>query len=88
MSDEAADHDAEAYLRGHMPIEEQVATYEKVFDKGLVRMGSMFVACIVLFLTITFCTAAGWFAAAVVTAILAGLGFTFLRSAPTSDQTL
>ena len=88
MADEAADHDADAYLRGHMPIAEQVATYEKVFDKVLVRMGSLFVACLVLFLTITFCTAAGWFAAAVVTAIVAGLGFTVLRSVPPSDQTL
>ncbi len=88
MADEAADHDAEAYLRGHMPIAEQVATYEKVFDKFLVRMGSLFVACLVLFLTITFCTAAGWFPAAVVTVILAVAGGWFLRRQPTSDQTL
>lgn len=88
MADEAADHDAAAYMRGQMPIAEQVATYEKVFDKGLVRMGSLAVACVVLFLTVTFCTAAGWFPAAVVTVILAVIGFVFLRRAPTSDQTL
>lgn len=65
----------------HMDITEQASTY-RAFD-GLVRWGSLAVAGIVLFLTLLCCTKAGFFGAAIPTAILLVAGFLFLRS-PTS----
>ena len=84
----SADHDAPPHhTHGHMDITEQVATYEKVFDKGLVRLGSLGVACLVLFLTIAFCTGAGVFPAFVVAGVLGIAGAVFLRKPPTSLET-
>ena len=75
------------HSRGHMDISEQTSTFENVFDKGLLRMGSLAVACLILFLTIAFCTAAGWFTALIVTGIVALIGAVVLRKAPTSAET-
>ena len=83
----AADHPSDHH-RGEMDIAEQVNTFENVFDKGLLRMGSLAVACLVLFLTLTFCTPAGFIPAAIITVVLAIAGAIFLRKQPTSDQTL
>ena len=92
---EPAEHDAavvdhlnhEPFVRGSMPIGEQTNTFEKVFDVGMVRMGSLSVACIVLFLVLTFCTGAGWGVGVVIPLVLLVAGGVFLRKQPTSDVT-
>ena len=71
---------------GAMEITEQRATY-RVFDV-LVRWGSLGVASAILFLTLLFCTAVGFFGALVPTLILLGAGVAVLRKAPPSIDTL
>ena len=92
--DPAAQHDADVvhvingqatYTSGEMPIEEQTSTYH-VFD-GLVRWGSLAVAAIVLFLSITFCTSLGLVTAAIATLVLVGAGVLALKGKPTSVET-
>lgn len=78
----------EPFVRGTMPIHEQTATFESVFDKGLVRLGSLGVGCMVLFLVLAFCTSTGFFPALVIAVILAIIGAVVLRKAPSSDHTL
>ena len=77
----------EPFVRGSMPINEQTATYERVFDKMLVRYGSLFVACLVLFLVLSFCTPAGMLTGLVVAVILGAVGGFVLRAKPTSVET-
>ena len=77
----------EPFVRGSMPIHEQTATFEKVFDKGLVRYGSLFVACLVLFLVLSFCTPAGLLTGLVVAIVLGAVGGFVLRTKPTSVET-
>ena len=86
MADQAAEDDANAYLRGRMGIEEQDATY-RAFD-GLVRFGSLAIATLLLFIVLLFCTKAGFFGAAVPSVILAAVGLFALRKAPPSIDTL
>ena len=75
----APDH---AHASPSMEIVEQRSTYH-AFD-GLVRWGSLAVAALILFLTLMFCTGAGFFGAAVPAAILVAVGVFALRKAPTS----
>ena len=92
---EPAQHDAEIvdhmnqghYVRGTMPINEQTNTFERVFDVGMVRMGSVSVASLVLFLVLSFCTPVGILAGFVISVVLLIAGIVFLRKQPTSDQT-
>lgn len=86
MADQAADDDAQGYLHGRMPIDEQGATY-RAFD-GLVRFGSLGIAALLLMLVLLFCTPMGVFPALVVTALLVAAGLWFLRKAPPSVDTL
>ena len=72
--------------RGDMEIGEHRSTY-RAFD-GLVRFGSLAIAGLVLFLTLQFCTAAGFIGAAVPTVILWVAGAVFLRKQPASIDTL
>lgn len=82
----AEPHAASAHTPGEMEIVEQTSTYH-VFD-NLVRWGSLAVAALVLFLSIMFCTRAGFLGAAVPTVILLIAGVVALRKAPTSLETL
>lgn len=66
----------------HMEITEQRSTYQ-AFD-GLVRWGSLAIAALLLFLTVVFCTRAGFFGALIPTAILVAAGVFALRKQPTS----
>lgn len=86
MADQAADDDANAYLHGRMEIEEQDSTY-RAFD-GLVRFGGLGIGALVLFLTVLFCTKAGFFGALVPTAILLAAGGFALRKPKPSIDTL
>ena len=47
-----ANHDADAYQRGSMTIEEQKATWALV--QGLFKWGSLAIAAVLLFLTLAF----------------------------------
>lgn len=71
---------------GSMDVTEQRSTY-RVFD-FLVRWGSLGVASALLFLTLLFCTAVGFFGAAIPTVILLVAGIVVLRKAPMSIDTL
>ena len=85
MSDPDVAYDPKA-PRGEMAIPEQSSTY-RAFD-GLVRWGSLGVAALILFLTLNFCTRAGFFGALIPSVILVGAGVAFLRSKPPSIDTL
>lgn len=79
MADGPAPYDADggAYHRGDMEIAEQQSTYE-VF-MGLTKWGSLGVAALVLFLTLTFATGAGWLTAVIATVVMTAIGVFLLR---------
>lgn len=68
---------ASEYHRGEMDISEQASTYHAVM--GLTKWGSLAVATAVLFLTLWFCTAAGFVGALATGVVVAGLGILLLR---------
>ena len=72
MAEQASD-----YHRGEMDIHEQVATYDLVM--GLTKWGSLAIAAFVLFLTLWFCTGAGFLGAFVAAAVLTAVGILVLR---------
>jgi len=65
------------YHRGEMDIHEQVATYD-AFGK-MTKWGSLAIAVLLTFVTLLFCTPAGFIAAAGTAVVLAVLGVVFLR---------
>jgi sugar phosphate permease len=69
-----------AHHRGEMDIQEQVSTFE-LFNT-LSKWGSLFVGTLVLFLTLWFCTGAGFSGAAVTAVVVAALGVFLLRDKP------
>ncbi|MBV9512261.1 MAG: aa3-type cytochrome c oxidase subunit IV [Caulobacteraceae bacterium] len=60
------------YHRGAMDIHMQQATFHLVM--GITKWGSLTVACAVLFLTLLFCTGAGFLAALVSAVVVAAIG--------------
>jgi len=68
---------ASEYHRGDMDIHEQAQTYE--FVMGLTKWGSLATAVLVLFLTLWFCTSAGFLGALATGIVAAVLGGLFLR---------
>jgi len=70
------------YQRGEMDIQEQSATFE-AFGK-MTKWGSLGVAVLLTFITLLFCTAAGFVGAAGAAFVLAVAGFAFLREKPVS----
>jgi hypothetical protein len=71
---------ASDYHRGEMDIQEQVSTFHLVM--GITKWGSLAVGTLILFITLWFCTGAGFLGALVPAVILLALGITFLRSKP------
>jgi hypothetical protein len=65
------------YHRGEMDIHEQAATYN--FVMGLTKWGSLTIAVAVLFLTLWFCTGAGFLGALVTAVVVAAIGVLLLR---------
>ncbi|KSB88081.1 aa3-type cytochrome c oxidase subunit IV [Caulobacter endophyticus] len=65
------------YHRGEMDIHEQVATYD-AFGK-MTKWGSLAIAVLLTFITLLFCTPAGFIGAAGAAVVLAVLGVVFLR---------
>jgi hypothetical protein len=75
MAGAASDHH-----RGEMDIAEQSATFSMVM--GMTKWGSLTLGTLVLFLTLWFCTGAGFGGAFVTAAVVIALGVFFLRSKP------
>jgi hypothetical protein len=71
---------AAEYHRGDMDIHEQVSTFHLVM--GITKWGSMVLAATVAFLTLWFCTGAGFLGALFTAVVIVALGVTFLRSRP------
>ncbi|WP_374471542.1 aa3-type cytochrome c oxidase subunit IV [Phenylobacterium sp.] len=70
-----ATHD---YHRGEMDISEQTATYSLVM--GMTKWGSLAVAALILWLSLWFCTDAGFLGATVAAVVLIAAGVFFLRN--------
>jgi hypothetical protein len=70
------------YHRGEMDIQEQAATYSAF--GAMTKWGSLAIAALLLFITLLFCTAAGFIGSAIATVVLVVLGVVFLREKPGS----
>ena len=68
------------YHRGEMNIQEQAATYT-AFGK-MAKWGSLAVATLLLFITLLFCTPAGFIGSAIAAVVLLALGIVLLREKP------
>jgi hypothetical protein len=71
---------AAPYHHGDMDIHEQVSTFRLVM--GITKWGSLTFATVVAFLTLWFCTGAGFGGALFTAIVIVALGVTFLRSRP------
>ncbi|HEX5264678.1 MAG TPA: aa3-type cytochrome c oxidase subunit IV [Phenylobacterium sp.] len=69
---------ASDYHRGDMDIHEQQATFHLVM--GITKWGSLIIASALLFLTLWFCTPAGFLSAFISGAVVLVLGILLLRS--------
>ena len=72
------------YSRGSMDIVEQRATFD-IFI-GLTKWGSLFIAALLMFLSIWFGTEAGFFTAFLVAVVMVVLGVWMLRKKNESDR--
>ncbi|HYG26108.1 MAG TPA: aa3-type cytochrome c oxidase subunit IV [Caulobacteraceae bacterium] len=70
-------HDAHDYHRGEMDIHEQAATYS-LFGK-LTKWGSLITAVAILWLTLWFCTSAGFLGSTVTSIVALVIGIWVLR---------
>jgi hypothetical protein len=68
------------YHRGEMDIQEQASTYD-AFGK-MTKWGSLAVAVLLLFITLLFCTPAGFFGSAIASVVLLVLGVLLLKEKP------
>lgn len=68
------------YHRGEMDIHEQAATYA-AFGK-MTKWGSLAVATLLLFITLLFCTKAGFIGSAIAAVILLAVGVMALKEKP------
>jgi len=71
---------ASDYHRGEMDISEQVSTFHLVM--GITKWGSLILASFLLFVTIWFCTSAGFVSGFITGGIVFVLGFVLLREKP------
>ena len=68
---------ASEFHRGEMDIHEQVKTYE--FVMSMTKWGSLTIGSFLLFITLWFCTPAGFLGALVTGVVAAIIGFLVLR---------
>ena len=68
------------YQRGKMDISEQAATFAAF--NGMTKWGSLAVAVLLLFITLLFCTPAGFVGSAIPAVVLLAAGIFFLREKP------
>jgi hypothetical protein len=73
---------ASDYHRGEMDIHAQQATFHSVMVAS--KWATLAVVAGVAFLTLWFCTAAGFFPALITAAIIVALGIFFLREQPST----
>ena len=71
---------AKPHTRGEMDIAEQVSTFQ-LFN-SMTRWGSLFIGSLLLFLTLWFCTGAGFLGAAVTAVVVIAAGLVLLRGRP------
>jgi len=72
------------YHRGEMDIHEQASTYD-AFGK-MTKWGSLAVAVLLLFITLLFCTPAGFIGSAIASVVLLALGVVLLKEKPTQSH--
>ena len=72
------------YHRGEMDIHEQAATFAAF--NTMTKWGSLSIATLLLFITLLFCTAAGFIGALIPSVVLLAAGIFFLRDKPASDH--
>lgn len=70
------------YHRGEMDISEQAATFAAF--NGMTKWGSLGVSTLLLFITLLFCTPAGFIGAVIPAVVLLAAGIFFLRDKPAS----
>jgi NhaP-type Na+/H+ and K+/H+ antiporter len=70
------------YHRGEMDISEQAATFAAF--NGMTKWGSLGIATLLLFITLLFCTPAGFIGAVIPAVVLLAAGIFFLREKPAS----
>lgn len=68
------------YHRGEMDIQEQAATFAAF--NNMTKWGSLAVAVLLLFITLLFCTSAGFIGSAIAAVALLAAGVFFLRDKP------
>jgi len=68
------------YHRGEMDIQEQAATFAAF--NSMTKWGSLSVAVLLLFITLLFCTKAGFIGSAIAAVVLLAAGVFFLRDKP------
>ena len=68
---------AHDHSRGEMDIAEQVSTF--AFFNNLTKWGSLAVATLLLFITLLFCTGAGFLGAAIAAVVVVAIGVNLLR---------
>jgi NhaP-type Na+/H+ and K+/H+ antiporter len=68
------------YHRGEMDISEQAATFAAF--NGMAKWGSLSIATLLLFITLLFCTPAGFIGAVIPAVVLLVVGIVFLREKP------
>jgi hypothetical protein len=66
-----AEH-ASDYVHGEMPVDEHDRTFHGFIK--LTKWGSLYLAAVLLMITLWFCTTAGFFAGVICAAVLIGLG--------------
>jgi len=81
---DAADHDAQAYIHGTMTVEEQTQTWELV--QTLFKWGSLIVASLLLFLVIWFQPGGSFVGGFIAAAVLGGAGWFFLKGGKKAEH--
>jgi VIT1/CCC1 family predicted Fe2+/Mn2+ transporter len=84
MAEHSLDHEPIDYSRGTMDIREQASTFNAFM--GLTKWAALFVAALLLMLTVWFGTEAGFFTAFITAAVLMVLGFFALKAKNKSDR--
>ncbi len=84
MADDALDHEPIDYRYGSMDITEQRATFNIIMR--LVKWVSLWIAGLLLFLTIAFSTELGWFTGLIAGIVLMVAGYFLLKAKNESDR--
>jgi len=75
---------AHDHTRGEMDIAEQVSTFQSF--NTMTKWGSLAIGTLLLFVTLLFCTGAGFLGAAITAVVVIAAGVTLLRSKPETAE--